>query len=227
MYQKSLIFFYFISISFPFLAKNSSFDLDGFAEASMDFEDMNVVDYGDRIEDENNHRLPDNHESSVVKESSEQSFQFTDKESSNNNSSGDHLESTESSPNAAQVVESEPVGGFEYETSMHLSEVFRLSHITETPSVLQAAATNGPGKLSSFLESGGGDGATRLGGVRKWIKDKLDEQDEDNGNDARSKSVRSQPDDESFISESTGQMSGTNFGGGCGAWGPKSSPPPV
>jgi hypothetical protein len=206
--------------------RNSSFDLDGFAEASMEFEEVDV----------NRQHLPDK----VLEESSsEQSFHITDKQE-NCNTNSDHrnaaMESTSPITGAAAQAASDPAvpGGFEYEASMHLSEVFRLSDMPETtpPVPLQAAAAvpKGPGELSSFLESGGGGGGTtRLAGVRKWIKEKLDEQDEDNENHGNRRGGKSVQDDESELSfsESASQMSGTNIGGGCGAWVRQSSQQPV
>jgi hypothetical protein len=183
---------------------NSSFDLDGFAEASMDFEAIDELAMAHQ---------PDNHlegdVSAVLEASSDQSLQFNDKE---NNNSDLVVESPIAG--APQAAQSDAVRGLEREASMHLSEVFNLSDVPETP--VQVAAPKGPGKLTDFLESGGT--TNRLAGVRKWIKEKLDEQ-EDNSNDRR-KSLRDQ-EDESERSLSESHASGTNFGG-AGGWVPQS-----
>jgi hypothetical protein len=190
---------------------NSSFDLDGFAEASMDFEDMDVVDYEENmnVDELATDRQPDNHledsESVLLDESSNQSLQLNDNE--NNKSDLDVMENCD------------PVRGLEREPSMRLVDVFNHSDVPQTP--IQVASPKGPGELSAFLETGGT--TNRLAGVRKWIKDKLDEQEE-NSNDRR-KSLRDQEDEsESSFSESVNQASGTNFGGATG-WVPKSQPP--
>jgi hypothetical protein len=194
--SRSLITFFFALYLFP--TSNSSLDLDGFADASMDFEDS---------------------QSMLVDESSNQSLQFSD----NGNNSSD-LDVMESSPildaPQAPVPDMTVVRGLEREASLHLSEVFNLSDdVPETP----PAPPKGPGQLADFLETGGP--TNRLAGVRKWIKDKLDEQ-EDNGNNERRKSLRDEEDEseESSFNDSVNQASGTNFGGGVGGWVPKSHP---
>jgi hypothetical protein len=194
-------------------------DLDGFADASMDFE----KDVGENMDVDTDITHSEGSQSMLLEESSNQSLQFND--NGNNNSSG--LDVMESSPILDAPQAPVPVvRGLEREASMHLSEVFNHSDLPETPPL--PAPPQGPGQLADFLETTGGP-TNRLAGVRKWIKDKLDEQDEDNGNkNERRKSLRDHEEDESVessMNESVNQASGTNFGGGVGGWVPKSHPP--
>jgi hypothetical protein len=196
---------------FPTL--NSAFDLDGFAEASMNFEGMDFLDFMENMDDDDvaADLPPVSHMEGSL--SSDRSFQFDE------NKSDVVMESAITS--APKGVPSETGRGLEREASMHLSEVFNLSDLRETPAVQDAAVPKGPGQLSDFLESGGTP--TRLAGVRQWIKEKLDEQEDSNNNNRR-KPMRDQGDEsQSSLSESTSQMSAANLPPGGVGWVPLSS----
>jgi hypothetical protein len=179
----------------------------------MEFEDTNVVELVENMEDD---EFPMEPQPCNVG-SSNLSLQFSADENNNNNSDVD-MESPITG--ASQPVQ---VRGLEREASMHLSEVFNHSDLPKTP--VPEATPNEPRQLSDFLETGGGPTTTRLAGVRKWIKEKLDEQ-EDNDNDSRtSKSLHDQGDDSerSSFNESATQIRGGNLPPGGGGWVPMSA----
>jgi hypothetical protein len=114
----------------------------------------------------------------------------------------------------------------ERESSLHLSEVFRNSDLPKSP-----VPTGGdPGvQLADFLETAGSATTSRLAGVRKWIQEKLDEQeDNDNTGNSGNRSKHSLPQDDdtserdSVFNESSTQIRAANLPPGGGAW----IPPP-